>query len=255
MLTQRLEGMPILGKGLTSDVYAGEEGRVLKLFHTGRQAAKVEREYRITCSIHAAGLPVPAAYELIDVGGRHGIVFERVHGVSIFNQVQARPWTLFSAVKFFAELHDHIHTFVAPADLPSQRQWIADGIDAANGVIEVQKDEARHRLEALPDGNVICHGDFHPDNVLITSRGPKIIDWSTATRGHPLGDVACTSRLIQSASLPPWAALHAHLLLKFSRAFVHRTYLKRYLEVYPASRREIDAWQDALSIARPIPEW
>jgi aminoglycoside phosphotransferase (APT) family kinase protein len=44
-------------------------------------------------------------------------------------------------------------------------------------------------LGELPNGNVICHGDFHPKNVLITTEGPVIIDWADATLGHPLADV------------------------------------------------------------------
>jgi hypothetical protein len=40
---------------------------------------------------HAAGLPVPAAYELVEVECQWGIVFERVDGVSMLEYTQARP--------------------------------------------------------------------------------------------------------------------------------------------------------------------
>jgi hypothetical protein len=38
-------------------------------------------------------------------------------------------------------------------------------------------------LEALPDRQNLCHGDYHPGNVLITRRGPLVIDWMTACAG------------------------------------------------------------------------
>jgi aminoglycoside phosphotransferase (APT) family kinase protein len=209
----------------------------------------VECEYRVTQAVHAAGLPVPAVYELVDVDGQFGIVFERIEGVSLFKQVQARPWRMLAAVRQLAELHAQIHACQAPAELPSQRERIASRIDAAKTLTKAEKVHARRCLDELPDGDALCHGDFHPENIFFTVRGPMIIDWDTATRGHPLGDVACTSRLIQKASLPSWAPLHTHLLLKISRPLLDRTYLNRYLQLHPASRREIDAWQVPLCAA------
>jgi aminoglycoside phosphotransferase (APT) family kinase protein len=101
----------------------------------------------------------------------------------------------------------------------------------------------------LPEGDALCHGDFHPENVIFTARGPVIIDWSTATRGHPLGDLACTSRLFRTASLPPWAPLHAHLLLKMFRPLSQQTYVNRYLQLHGGDRRDLARWEAALSAA------
>ena len=60
----------LIGKGFTAQVYAWGDGRVLKLFESWRPAAKVEREFTITRAVHAAGLPVPAAHELVEVHRR-----------------------------------------------------------------------------------------------------------------------------------------------------------------------------------------
>ncbi len=81
----------LVGKGFCSDVYGWGEGRVLKLFHGGAARDRADREYAVTRTVHAAGLPVPAAYELVEVGGRWGIVFERVNGVSMLGSTRARP--------------------------------------------------------------------------------------------------------------------------------------------------------------------
>ncbi|NUR02661.1 MAG: aminoglycoside phosphotransferase family protein [Streptomyces sp.] len=45
------------------------------------------------------------------------------------------------------------------------------------------------RLHAVPardsaDGRVL-HLDLHPDNVMLTSEGPYVIDWSNTEEGHP----------------------------------------------------------------------
>jgi aminoglycoside phosphotransferase (APT) family kinase protein len=238
----------IVGRGFTADVYAWGEGRVLKLFHGPHAQDRVGREFAATRAVHAAGLPAPAAYERVEVDGRVGIVFERVDGVSLFEYTQARPWALFQTVRLLAELHAQIHRCAAPAGLPSQRERIAARLEAGDAPA-AQKRAAIRRLAELPDGSAICHGDFHPANVLLTRRGPVIIDWGAATRGHPLGDVAYTSRLLQTASLPSWAAGYAHLLLRCLRPVMHRGYLKHYLRLHPGSRPEIAAWQTPLAAA------
>ena len=38
------------------------------------------------------------------------------------------------------------------------------------------KSKAHTMLNALPDGDFLCHGDFHPDNVMMTSGDPVLID-------------------------------------------------------------------------------
>jgi aminoglycoside phosphotransferase (APT) family kinase protein len=246
---QKLQRATLVGKGFTSDVYAWGEGRVLKLFHSWVPAYRTQREYTVTRAIHGAGLPAPAVYELISIDGRNGIVIERVEGLSMLRHVQARPWTLFSAVRCLAELHAQIHCCVSPIELPSQREWISRGIDRSPELSPAQKQAARKALDALRDGTALCHGDFHPENVLFTARGPVVIDWETATRGDPLGDVACTSRLIQKASLPRWTPRYMHHLLKCSRALLHRSYLNRYFQLRPGSRRQIENWKAPLNAA------
>jgi uncharacterized protein (TIGR02172 family) len=246
----RLEQQSIIDRGFTSDVYSWGEGRVLKLFHKSVPSASVQREFRATRAVHALGLPVPDTYELVEVDDRLGIVFERIRGDSLFRQVQDRPWTLLRVARQLAELQAKIHAYDAPSELISQREWIQKGIDAPPNLPEREKHQAQRCLENLPDGKALCHGDFHPANILVTSSGPVIIDWGTATRGHPLGDVACTSRLMQTANLPRWAPFYMHLLLKASRSLLHRTYLRRYLRLHPGTRREIEQWEQAIAAAR-----
>ena len=238
----------IVGKGYCSDVYAWGEGRVLKLFHGHVASERADREYAATRAVHAAGLPAPAAFELVEVEGRRGIVFERIDGVSLLDYTQARPWRLFGVIRQFAELHAQIHHHTAPAGLPTLRERIMERIAAADAPA-ADKQAARDRLAGLPDGTALCHGDFHPGNVLVTPRGPVVIDWGSASSGDPIGDVACTSRLLRSANLPPWSPGYMHVMLKYLRPVMHRSYLKRYLRLQPGTRRQIETWQAPLAVA------
>lgn len=243
-----LDRAELIGQGFCADVYAWGEGRVLKLFHGPAAPERAAREFAATQAVHAAGLPVPVAYEVTEVGGRAGIVFERIRGVSLFDHTQARPWKLFAVIRRTAELHADIHRHAAPAGLPSLRDLIAARVEQSDAP-QADKQAARDRLASLPDGPALCHGDFHPGNVLLGPRGPVVIDWSSAGRGHPLGDVASTSHLMRTAALPPWSAWYAHLMLRCLRPVMHRSYLKWYFRSRAGLRQEVEDWQVPLAVA------
>jgi aminoglycoside phosphotransferase (APT) family kinase protein len=242
-----LERAELVGKGFCSDVYAWGEGRVLKLFHGWVTRDRADRGYAVTRAVQAAGLPAPAAFELVEVEGRCGIVFERIEGVSLLGYTQARPWALFGAIRQFAELHAQIHRCPPPAGLRSLRERIAAGI-AASDSPEADKQAARERLATLPDGTALCHGDFHPGNVLVTRRGLVVVDWDSASCGDPIGDVACTSRLMRTANLPPWSPGYMHLMLKCLRSVMHHSYLRRYFQLHAGTRRQVEAWQEPIAV-------
>jgi aminoglycoside phosphotransferase (APT) family kinase protein len=186
---------------------------------------------------------------LVEFKGRHGIVFERIDGISLLKQVQTKPWTLFAAAQQFAELHAYIHTNVAPPELPPQRQLLKRWIEAAEGVSANQRQAAHDRLNQIPDANMLCHGDFHADSTILTKRGPIIIDWMTASRGYPLADVARTSAIFEGAHLPREMGLVIRFLFRGSRQLLHAAYLKRYLQLQSGTRNEINSWRIVQKVA------
>ena len=100
--------------------------------------------------------------------------------------------------------------------------------------------EALKALTQLPDGDTVCHGDLWPDNIIMSPKGMIIIDWSCATKGHPLADVARTWLLNRLTRLP--MGLPERRLIDSMRALFHSTYLSRYLRLRPGSRKQISAW-------------
>lgn len=226
-------------KGGTSEVFAFGEGRVLKLLHPRYSRSKAVLEFEITRAIRSAGLPAPNAREVIEHEGRFGIVFERIDGHSLLQLVERKPWKLFYAVRLLAELHAQLHQTTAPAELPSQRAQLENWLANAHDFTPDQRRAGENSLALVPGGNSVCHGDFHPGNILLSSRGPIIIDWSAATRGDAIVDIARTSVLFESANLPPDSPSHIHLLLAIARRFLHRAYLQRYFQLRPGSSSEV----------------
>lgn len=244
-----MEPAPLIGRGLTAEVFAWGGGRALKLFFEGVPLAKVQHEFAATRAVHEAGYPSPAVHEIIQVGSRHGLVMDRVDGASLVEAVERKPWTLFGAARQLADLHARLHAHAAPPTLRTQREQIASWIAEAHDLPKRDRDQALASLPKLPSGEVLCHGDFHPANVLLAAHGPVIIDWSRATRGHPLGDVARTAHLIRFAEVPPDAAPLIEFILRFGRSLLLRTYLKRYFELRPGSAADLALWDPAQEAA------
>jgi len=155
----------LIGQGVSSEVYAWTPGTVAKLFRPQfRALAAVEHER--ARGAHAGGAPCPAVHELIDVGGRPGVVFDRLDGPSLFAERHS--------VTELAHLHVQLHDLPAP-ELPQLTDTLAAwGIDG------------------MESGNGLFHGDLHPGNVLRHGDRWYVIDWSNGHLAPPAADVACS---------------------------------------------------------------
>jgi aminoglycoside phosphotransferase (APT) family kinase protein len=59
------------------------------------------------------------------------------------------------------------------------------------------------RLHQIPfEDERLLHLDLHPDNVMLTSRGPVVIDWTNAAAGDPAFDVALMWVIAQTVDDP-----------------------------------------------------
>ncbi len=106
------------------------------------------------------------------------------------------------------------------------------------------------RLSRLPVGNRICHGDFHPGNVLVAPTGSIVIDWYDAVCGCHVADVAQTCLLLLHAEPPGMMASGMHDRIERLRATLHGTYLMRYRELSSIDERELADWRLVMAAAR-----
>jgi aminoglycoside phosphotransferase (APT) family kinase protein len=91
---------------------------------------------------------------------------------------------------------------------------------------------------------VVCHGDFHPLNVLAAAGGPAlhVIDWTTAGVGDRHGDIAWTLLWFEIAAV---AALRRadRVLMRVLRRRLARAYLTGYRRVLPVDRERVQLWR------------
>ena len=186
---------PPIAEGRTAEIYLWDDQHVLKLYRDWCPPGWVEYEARIARLVYAAGIPSPEASEIVELDGRRGLIYQRLEGISMVQDLKARPWLLFQHARSLAELQCKIHE-KSSVELPSYKDRLRYDIEEASHLTEGLRRKAIDLLDQLPDGQSICHGDFHPENVLITQSGPVVIDWMTACSGRPWADVARTSLIL-----------------------------------------------------------
>jgi Ser/Thr protein kinase RdoA (MazF antagonist) len=238
----------LLGRGRLAEVFEWGDGQVLKLFASDRSKSAVDEEARIGRLVHEAGVPTPATGEVVELEGRLGIVYERVHGASMLSLMPKQPWRLVRYAHALAALQASVHEHSVDG-LVSQRDTIRASILRAK-VDEPLREAAHDRLSQLPEGRSLCHGDFHPDNVLMASAGPVVIDWTNACTGNRIGDFANAALILQLGDLPPHAPVLTRALVRCGRALFHRSFLSRYLRLTRTNLRELEAWTLPLVVAR-----
>ena len=186
-----------------AEVYAWGDDQVLKLFVAGIAPQRVHHEAQIGRLVFAAGLSAPATGAVMEVEGRLGILYERIDGPSLLHALGEQPERLpyWAGAVCGASRADAPQSLSGAAVAASEScARHSSGTTALGG----QKQRLLDRLAGLPAGDAICHGDYHPDNVLVTPRGLVVIDWLTASAGNPVADLARTTllfRIAQAAAL------------------------------------------------------
>lgn len=230
---------PFVGRGYIAEVFEFGEGKVVKMLFDEDGAEAAEREAHITAAAVEAGLPAPRIWETLAVNGRPGIVMERVEGVTMMRWGTTFPWRVYTGAKMMARLHAEVHSRIG-GDIPDLRDRLRRGIEESEVVEEDLKGPALERLESLPDGDSICHGDFHPDNLIMTKAGPVIIDWEFGAKGVPEADIARTVVLVESGV--PLVSGIRRVVIEGARKIFLSIYLKEYFRITGMTWEEVTPW-------------
>ncbi len=235
-----------LGAGREADVYAWGEDAVVKLYRAGFVGHRAEAV--ALAALVGRGV-APRLVDTVDCDGRTGLVLERLGGADMLSLMQRKPWRALGVARALANIHLVVHEIPAPGELPELRQVLTARI--ADAVMpQYLRDFALQVLQALPDGDRICHGDYHPGNVLVAADRVAVIDWPNATRGVPEADHARTMLLLRRAHPLPDTPVVSRALITASRSVFAHGYARAYRDRSPQPPRQVTPWLVVHAAAR-----
>jgi Ser/Thr protein kinase RdoA (MazF antagonist) len=194
---------PLVGTGKEAEVFAWGSG-VLKLYRRPERKEAAFDEAAVLALAESFGLPAPRVRGVDQVDGRWGIAMTRVDGAAFGEAMLGEPGHIAGYLAAMASLHARLHRH-SGARLGGMKARLADNIARAGGLGDARRRNLLDGLAALPDGDRLCHGDFHPWNILGAIGEETIVDWLDACRGVPAADV-CRSFVLMRPHVPDLAS-------------------------------------------------
>jgi len=255
-----MEKGEVIGKGRVAEVIYWGNNRVLKLFYKDSPQHLIDYQFKADTLIRKTFSNCPKAFEIIKENGRIGIVYEYIEGIILRDSMGKKIKSVGQALRMLAEVHANLHKHEIK-DIPSQDNIFKLAINQTKLLNDDQKKEIITYIEKLPDGNTICHGDLHPENVIISKDGLYVIDWSNVYSGNPIGDVARTYYILKYGLAPiDERILKKNFIIRFFfkklKSLVAKTYIKHYMKLTDTSLKEIKKWDLAIFTAclrDPVP--
>ncbi|MCG7407336.1 aminoglycoside phosphotransferase family protein [Paenibacillus sp. ACRRX] len=240
-----------VAQGRTAEILGYGECYVLKWFRPHIPRSFAEEEFRISQLVYQMGVSGPKPIELLEYEQRIGIVYERLAGRTMLSLIGSRPWNIRSEGKRLARLHTAIHA-ASIQELPQQHRVLAERIEQAPSLTHAEKKRVMDQLLSLPEGRQLCHGDFHPDNVMIDRKQEWVLDWMTGMSGNPAGDAARTILLLEMGAVPEGTSRWLQSLLSYIRRQLVYHYKKSYVQLTGMQLKEIEDWMIPVAAARLV---
>jgi len=188
----------LLGIGREAEVF--EWGtKVVKLYKANIPKHSAFREATALALVEEKGFPAPQVFGIQAFGDRWGIVMTRAQGRSFADAMAQRPAEGPAYLRDMAALHSRIHGRTAQRLLSLKTRLIANIGIAASLLGDSRRRRLLEELGALGDDCFLCHGNFHPWNILGSPGHAIVVDWLNASSGTPAADV-CRSYVLMRAS-------------------------------------------------------
>lgn len=204
-----------IAEGACAEVYEWEDSsKIVKWAKANTDDDAMKREYEIHCILWEGGLPIAQPFELVELDGRMGIVFERIYGETMMERFIRSALALTASegehmeqgegIRMMARELARIHQS-SGIQLPTlQRDKLIYSIQHPNYSTGEEKEAVIGILNDLPVKHALCHGDPNPYNMLVRPDGSVVvIDWMSASMGNPEADLAEFILMMRYAVLPP----------------------------------------------------
>lgn len=205
----------------------------IKVFDSSYSKADVLNEALNQARIEETGLNIPRIREVTMVDGKWAIVSDYIKGKTLSQLMKEDPDNKSKYIEKLVDLQLEVQSKTCPLlnklkDKMNRKICLSE-LDATT------RYDLHTRLEGMPKHTKVCHGDFHPSNIIISDDGTAyILDWSHATQGNASADAARTYLLFWLAGDIEGAKEYLDLFCK--KSDTAKQYVQKWMPIVAASQ-------------------
>jgi len=205
----------------------------IKVFDEDYSKADVLNEALNQARVEVTDLPIPKVIEVTKVNGKWAIVTEFIQGKTLWRLMTENPEKVDEYLERFVDIQLEIQSKRVPMlntiFEKMHRKITLSGLDATT------RYELHTRLESMPKHKKVCHGDFNPSNIIVsTDDTAYIIDWAHVTQGNASADAARTYLLFRLEGQDEMA--EKYLKLFCDRGDTAKQSIQKWLPIVAASQ-------------------
>ena len=251
-----LEQCEKIGFGGNGAVYRVSEDEIVKVNYNPATDAELNSELTKAKEAFLLGVPTAISFDLVDCGdGRRGVVYETIKSKSLGETIQSNPELMEELTdKYIAQLNllHSIHTD-NPVFGSMKDNYRMQVENASKHLTEEEGKMLEMVLDALPEGDILVHGDAHTKNVMIQNGEMLWIDMEGMSAGHPIYDLISIAAILNGVRNDDKmtmgiCGMDVATVLKFRQCFV-----KKYFKTEdPEMIQRYDSMIEALRLIRAV---
>ena len=251
-----LEQCEKIGFGGNGAVYRVSEDEIVKVNYNPATDAELNSELTKAKEAFLLGVPTAISFDLVDCGdGRRGVVYETIKSKSLGETIQSNPELMEELTdKYIAQLNllHSIHTD-NPVFGSMKDNYRMQVENASKHLTEEEGKMLEMVLDALPEGDILVHGDAHTKNIMIQNGEMLWIDMEGMSAGHPIYDLISIAAVLNGVRNDDKmtmgiCGMDVATVLKFRQCFV-----KKFFKTEdPEMLQRYDSMIEALRLIRAV---
>ena len=187
-----VDGCEKIGEGSNGIVYRLNPDTIIKVYKNSDALDDIKRERELAKTALVLGINTAIPFDVVTVGDKYGSVFELLSAKSLTKLMGEDPDNKDKYIKIFANMLKEIHsTPVKEGLLPSAKKTAMGWVEWLKEHIPAETYEKLHSLiDAIPESNMMVHGDYHTSNVHYANGEAILIDMDTLSTGNPIFEFA-----------------------------------------------------------------
>ncbi len=212
-----------------------EDGMAIKVFSKDYSKTDVLYEALNTSRVEDSGMEIPKLLEVCKENGHWMIINEYIEGKTLAELMQENPDQKSFYLEKMVDLQTDFNQKQNPL-LIKLKDKLSRQIQSCSQISDSIRYELLTRLESMPKHKKLCHGDFCPQNIIVTNEKKfYIVDWVHATQGNASADVARTYLLLALSDI---SMADEYLSMFCKKTATDRKYVQQWLPIVAAAQLE-----------------